>query len=653
MAKKVSHQSEDGEVIPSGGNKFRRTLSHGLAFISNPLSQRKITPGRKPLQNPTIAATELGMSAYADQYEFLASTRNLVSVEPSNSGSATNIQTLGNRQSSTKSVDLSATQRVLPRSRTTSFLPRPIKPDSDASATDSKRTVKLNSPATNLELRGMPSKIPTSGPPLSELRVSSPRQYLSHQTSIQGTYPTADQVFAATSAGSPSKTAMKSHTTPSLVKSVNTPQQLSGFITLRKGGQNGPTTSLSAQEHSLQENIPTNTRITPRRSQRQEKIQRRESLAVPTITNIRSFVQEAEPSHSKQSSQDTQPIAKKRLSSNSTQRIPITTKHIYSNQKAVYVHRPIPTASSSPILQPRLMGPRNPPTPTPLLIDATKSAPPRSNTDEDLPRKALGTPNGFGGVWRSSRTLAATNHEVRRLPRSSTFHNFGASWGTTPSVPPIPEQYRIPSFSSFFESLHVPLKTTYKPRHFRMVSNAPLCKSISEEQGERSHQPESPTSSQTEQDRFISLVPSESADDLVALPSLPHQLLSISDSMPTQSKKSLPSSHNRRPWSISDCQHENAADVELYLQVRDYMQPLYWAGRFQSRFDQWRTTAMMTELNPNHCGVGQLGQCKLNEEKSAACYIFAQLRDLCLTDQAADSLWVRQTCPLFAKARES
>jgi hypothetical protein len=73
------------------------------------------------------------------------------------------------------------------------------------------------------------------------------------------------------------------------------------------------------------------------------------------------------------------------------------------------------------------------------------------------------------------------------------------------------------------------------------------------------------------------------------------------------------------------------------------MPPLYWVGRFQARFDQWRTEAMMVELNPGRQSEseGQLSQCKLSQEKLAACYIFAQLRDLCLTEQAADSLWVR------------
>lgn len=72
------------------------------------------------------------------------------------------------------------------------------------------------------------------------------------------------------------------------------------------------------------------------------------------------------------------------------------------------------------------------------------------------------------------------------------------------------------------------------------------------------------------------------------------------------------------------------------------MPPLYWAGRFQARYDQWRTEAMASTLNldSEFCSEDQLSQCGLEEEKLAVCYIFAQLQSLCLTEQAADSLWV-------------
>lgn len=97
-----------------------------------------------------------------------------------------------------------------------------------------------------------------------------------------------------------------------------------------------------------------------------------------------------------------------------------------------------------------------------------------------------------------------------------------------------------------------------------------------------------------------------------------------------------------RPWIVTG--HHVAvgdnADVVVLGQVKSYMPPLYWAGRFQSRFDQWRTEAMKVELDPLHEVPGHLEQCKLSEENAAACQIFLQLRDLCISNQAADSLWV-------------
>jgi hypothetical protein len=109
----------------------------------------------------------------------------------------------------------------------------------------------------------------------------------------------------------------------------------------------------------------------------------------------------------------------------------------------------------------------------------------------------------------------------------------------------------------------------------------------------------------------------------------------------TASKSGVASKENKRPWSISDTHYEDTADVEYWLQVRDYMPPLYWAGRFQSRYDQWRTEAMKAHLDPEHTTEGQLAKCTLDQENLAACLVLAQLRDLCLTESAADSLWVR------------
>ena len=97
-----------------------------------------------------------------------------------------------------------------------------------------------------------------------------------------------------------------------------------------------------------------------------------------------------------------------------------------------------------------------------------------------------------------------------------------------------------------------------------------------------------------------------------------------------------------RRWTISHRFYPSSADENTCVQVKDYMPPLYWAGRFQSRFDRWRTDAMTAQLHPElePEDDGPLGQCSIEDEKRAVILIFMQLRDLCASSQAADSLHV-------------
>jgi hypothetical protein len=650
VGRKVPQQPVNGDAHASGGSKFRRTLSHGLALISNPLSQRKTTPGRQPAHNPVLAVVAPPEIGFARQYDALPSP----TCNPSPVDISTSVDTGPtslHHESPIKSPFLAETPKTLPRSRTTSFLPRPVKFESDTSATDLARTTRLQSPPTTTdhELRTIPSKIPTPSPPLSERRGSSPRQYLPRHTILQATHALAGHVFAGAGAGSPSKTTMRSHTTPSLVKAANL-LQAPNYMAPRNTAPKRHSFSPSAQKPVLQENIPSHNRLSQRHSQLQGKALRRESLAVPT-TNPRSSVQGSPLAHSKQPTQSTPLTAKKRLSSNLAQQTPITAvKRVQSDEKVIDAQESTPTTRLDPIAPSRLMGPQDPPTPTPLPGEVGRPALPRSNTDKDLQRKTLGTPNGLGGVWRSSRALAAANHEVRRLPRSSTFHNFGGIRDDPPPVPPIPYQYRTPSLSSFLERSINPCGPRTKPHRATMVSNAPSCESIPEEMRQETEFAGSSTSYETEQIRYTFNELVDSSDDPTARLPLPRQMLSTPNLPPIQPETFPMYSPSERPWSISERQCEDSADVEPHLQVRDYMPPLYWAGRFTSRFDHWRTEAMIAELDPRHRTEDQLGQCKLHEKNAAACYIFAQMRDLCLTGQAADSLWVRRVClPVFHK----
>ncbi|KAF1947634.1 hypothetical protein EJ02DRAFT_363724 [Clathrospora elynae] len=632
----------NGTSHANGTSKFRRTLSHGLAFISNPLSQRKITPGRHQVNVPALAVTEPSTTDVTTLLPAcdapLSPTRRSTSSDRSN-GSPTEPTTSADNGSSTESAESDATHKPLLQSRTFSFIPLPVRAESKSFAADVEGAVKRHATATMPQPEPGPvrSKIPTPSPPLPERRRSSPRQYLHHHASQQIKHIAAAHAFAAANNGSPARYPLRSRTTPNLVKGGNSPQP-AGFMAPRRPGVKRPVASPTTQKQLLQENVPTDRRITQRRSQIQEKSLRRESLAVPgTISNRRSFGPGAPLVQSTQPSFATPPTARKRLSSHLAQQTPVTAKRVQSVEKVkTHVPDPSPVAFDSSVEQPRLMGP--PPTPTRQVVDLAKPTLPRLNTDKDLQRKTLGTPNGLGGVWRSSRALAVTTHEVRRLPRSRTFHNFGTPWETSPPVPPIPEQYRTPSLSNLPQHLRMGPDPPIMARRGRLGSDATSCYSIAEETDEE-HTPY-----RTGRDRSSSFELSGSTNSLTALPSVASTMQSSTAQSSTATESTayrFSNSPTERPWNISERQNLDDADVGSIFQVKDYMPPLYWAGRFQSRYDQWRTDAMIDELNldPNHILLGPLGECTLNQEKLAACHIFAQLRDLCTSNQAADSLW--------------
>ncbi|KAF2033643.1 hypothetical protein EK21DRAFT_58127 [Setomelanomma holmii] len=593
------------------------------------------TPSNAGSNNAMLAVTAPASNTLIHQCDApLSPTHKPASLRRPN-GSSGESPTQAAHESLIGNSESDATPRALPRSQTTSFLPRPIRTGSDASiraVTD--RTTKLPPLAVMPypKLCAVPSKIPTPSPPLSERRISSPRQYIHQHTTSQVKQIAASQAFAAYSTGSPTKPAIRSRTTPNLVKSINS-QRPASYMAQTKAGLQRVAVAPAAQKSPLQENVPTSKRISHRPSQISEKSLRPESLAVPTtIASRRSFGPGATLSQGKQPHQGTPLTAKKQLSSNLAQQTPLSTA----------LAQPPRVASSGSIAQPRLMGPRNVPTPTPPTAETPRPPLPRSSTEKDFRRKTLGTPNGLGGVWRASRALAEANYEVRRLPRSSTFHDFGTSSNSLPPVPPIPNQYRTPSLSSLFQS-------SLSKSNFRIVSDAASCESIPEEPTDLlDAMPyiHIPTSFRTQADQSPCPQTSDSPTGLDALPPLRRPegpSISTPSLAPTGSQPSLAYSQSDRPWSISDYHYDDNADLEPHLQVRDYMPPLYWAGRFQARFDQWRTEALQCELNPRRetRAEGRLIECRLNQEKLATHHIFLDLRDLCLTAQAADSLWVR------------
>ncbi|KAF2852180.1 hypothetical protein T440DRAFT_392824 [Plenodomus tracheiphilus IPT5] len=652
--KHAAPQPAPSETQENGASKFRRKLSYGLAFISNPLSQRKTTPGRHTVSVPSLAATEPATSDAASTNGGVQEDDGSLSPTPAirqiacSDDTSTRTTTPAHDTGPADRAVNDTTPRPLPRSRTLSYIPRPVFLQALATNNvDMKASVKSVTSASTADLKSNapPSKIPTPSPPLSEPRGSSPRRYLSPHTSQQLKHISSAQAFEARSYGTLAQSAMRARTTPNLVNVTNSQQPASVAVPMKSALKRAAVSSV-AEKPILQENVSDNRRIAQRRSRIQERPSRHESLAVlDTIPNRRSFGP-AWSAQSKQLDYATPPADRIHSSVSSAQHTPVTVKRFQPKMQTTtppesdIVH----VTSNSSFSQSRLLGPKDPPTPTPS-IDSLKPTLPMSATRNDLGRKRLGTPNGLAGVWRSSRALAATNHEVRQLPRSSTFHSLGRK-EAPPPLPPIPEKYRAASLTHLTKHQHLHMKSEMKeplPAAKGDVSNAASAASTLEVADDNRYR-FSTDSAPTSRNRYSSSATerSDTSSVFVARPSRPPPPGTPANqrSLSTVNLESHSSgASRRRPWSIPGDSHLSNADVDPILQVKDYMPPLYWAGRFQSRFDQWRTEAMLAQLNPDHVRTGPMSECNIDQEKLASCYIFGQLRDLCTSNQAADSLW--------------
>jgi len=648
--KQASQQLINEQQQANGASKFRRKLSYGLAFISNPLSQRKTTPGRH-VKVPSLSATEPA-SSEANGINGAVHDCDASLSPPNTKSNVCSNDTPEKTTTSASSVrcvdqeDNDITPRPLPRSHTLSFIPRPVSLQALATNSDMRASVSsVAPPATAGQgFNAPPSKIPTPSPPPSERRDMNPRQYLSPHTSQHVKHIASAQAFQARSNCTAVKAAMRSRTTPNLVDVTNS-NRLASFAVPRKSALKTVTASPLAEDALLQENVQDNRRIAQRRSQIHQRPSRRDSLALlDPLPKRRSFGLTVT-GNNKQFEHTPPPGDRRRMSALPAQQTPVTARRLrlteqMSPNQAGVVH----VTNNSSFAQSRLLGPKDPPTPTPS-IDFAGPVLPLSAPRHEFQRKRLGTPNGLAGVWRSSRALAASNHEVRKLPRSFTFHSFGQR-EAPPPLPPIPEQYRAASLAHItkYPYSHMALDSTKPKEDISDVYSSGLTPGITDDNKYR-FGTNSPLDLRRQAQGVVPVTElSDDSDIFMARPSEPapstpigRQFLSSVDLGRHYSTDS-----RNRPWSLKDQSGVNNADRIGFLQVKDYMPPLYWAGRFQSRFDQWRTEAMMAHLDPSHLRTGPMSECNLDQERLASCYIFGQLRDLCTSNQAADSLWVRE-----------
>lgn len=650
------------------GSKIRRKLSNGLALIS--LTQRKGVPGRQPSSNASLAVsapnTEDSSTAILDHDAF--------ALPHADSALVTNSDDLPlSSQDSARTSGSFQTPQPLPRSRTFSYIPRPVKLDTEASPVTEREGTNDTSTDTIMSHSQMhlSSRIPTPSPPQSKRRVSSPRQYVPSNPSLQAKIAKNRKSFIGAVNGSPSKAAVRSRTTPNLVK-TSTPESAS-FMAPRKQGLRRSFAPFTPQKLVLAENIPRSERIAQRQSQIQESTVKRESLVVPSAATKRlSFGAQSN------RASFTTSVNVKRLSAHLEQ-TPVTVKRV-STRVPEGSHKPHSPCLLEDTALPVVSEPSSASSSTPTLstIDILQLplAPPpkiRTSADNEAQRRTLGTPNGLSGIWRSSKVFAAANHQVRRLPRSSTFHHFGKRLEAPPSVPSVPIQYRLLSQSNLIHSSKQQDSSMSMSRHHLPAatskygsSTRSLLSDIASTQ--RSKEAASIKSVSTSVSATVSEAPEDA--DVTSLVGQAKTLYRFQDeiesnnaqsgvtSRPSNDTTTLPSiqavttsnsmSHDLlsvRRWSISQRFYPNSANENKCIQVKDYMPPLHWAGRFQSRFDQWRTEAMVAQLHPDVKPEddGALGQCNLNDERKAVILIFMQLRDLCASAQAADSLHVSWT----------
>ncbi|EUC43919.1 hypothetical protein COCMIDRAFT_38188 [Bipolaris oryzae ATCC 44560] len=651
--KPAPQQPMSADLHENGARKFRRKLSYGLSLISNPLSQRKITPGRNQVETNSLAVNEASISdaitaafAYDPPALLARESTSLINFSDLTKGLVGKEDT----DTSTQSEDIDIIPKPLPRSRTLGFIPLSTGTEPHTLATDINESVKLcSSPVIPISgLGSLPSKIPSPSPPLFVHRCASPRRYLHHQTSLsasqQTKYITATQAVVSPNECSPETISqpLRSRTTPNLVKGSNA-RQTAGFMAPRQPGPKKPNVSQRPEKQVLQENIPTEKHIMNRRSQIQESMLKRESLAVAgALYDRRSFGPSTPIMQGRRTSFATQQIASKQTSSHLIQNTPATAKRIRCEEQTVL---PLPSRLT---IKPGLASmPSFPNTSTKKISHMVRSSKPallRSYTQADLSRKTLGTPNGLGGVWRPSRALAVVNHEVSKLPRSNTFHCLGLQPEAAPSMSLLPLHHRKLSLSETTQHLRMSQDTPAMPRHGRIISDTIPCQSIPEENGEEvsiqgcTSMPLEATKASTPSE-----TPSSSTFSLTIFPSLPDTPQPSVLGAPPVPGTTARSSQEVSRGTLGNVRGEEMPEDanNSVFQVKDYMPPLYWAGRFQSRYDQWRTDAMNAELNarPGQRGEDPLSEYRLDQGNLAACHIFAQLRALCTTEQAADSLW--------------
>lgn len=639
----------------SGGNsedatstsKFRRKLSNGLSFIS--LSQRKATPVR-----PSLPANDLTTAFDVPNPQSHETTRLLSSVHdpPQYGSSSVRKVAPSNAWKLEQGVDPDATPKQLPRSRTMSFIPRLNRSESESSLIESDSASTPRPPAcTSEEARATPTKIHSLDLNDEAHGNRNVRQHRAALTSQQAKLVAAGNAFAGTRAVPP----VRSHTTPNLLKGMHSAGSVQ-FMSPRRSTQQKPSGIPVPLWPAMKEN---STPTAQQRAKRLPNIQeqspsserretaRRESLMAPTIASKRRSTGPISAlAQSKQTTRATPMVYGKHQSSQILHQTPLAAQRaVHKSRSPLHTTSSLLASSASAVTQTRLLG-----AVSPLASRANGHAPAqgfpsRANTDKDSRKRTFATPYKKFGGSTSVRGHVGVNNEVR-LPRSTTYHHFKTTIDDPPPMPSVQEQYKSVSMpilsqptgpgphtlASVPESEIGDSDDEKSSLHSGAGSIVALLKkrrNTERHPSDAKHTRHAGLGGQVGRPRK-SLLPQSKSMLSIQIPG-PGRSFSASLLFSAKSSESR-SAKTPKSW--------NDADLSTDLQVKEYMPAIYWAGRFQSRYDQWRTEAMHVELDPNYCMEGSLAHCNVHQEKVAACHIFLQLRELCFSYQAADSLWV-------------
>lgn len=605
----------------NSGSRFRRKFSHGLAFISNPLLQRRVTPGRTQADEAAQAITKpVNKGITSDNFHL---SRSLIASSIGVSDSTASEQAKLSPNDVEARDNSISSPPVLQRSRTLTSIPRPMGSALGSLSTDVQETTRNSTPASMCHVTKPtgPSKIPTPSPPLNEWPLLTPRQYRppNKLRNTENSKPMRTLVAKETCA--PRQHVLRSRTTPNLVKDTTS---LHG---MQNHGLISYTPLWTVGKSTFQENIPIKARVVQTSSHIHDNTGKQESFTTSGVMGDKAIHWSQNSALVGEHSTLMTPLKTLRMTNTRlTQHNPMTAKRVQPNDCSIFdASKPPPNADDCPatLLPPSEYTREIKSSST--IADTTPLIPAHSNVKKDRQKTTLGTPNSLANMWRTSPSFAITSYEVRETPPAHTFYQFGTQKSVMPPVPSFPELYLAPSLPDFHQGSAM---ISNKPTPSKEVSDHSSCQSLLE-------------------NRCVHGVERDTTHSSPTAPDDPTFLIHL-DFFTTHHplSKDLPTSRHSCVSEMqlvisNDHDHQEHANIEPYLQVKDYMPMLYWAGRFQSRFDQWRTEAMNAELGSDeYQTTSRMDAFKLEQEDRAACYIFDQLRDLCITDQAAASLSV-------------